>query len=92
MTMTTLQLQVERGRFARHAKAVLAAILAPLVPMLRMTQDTPMPAIASVNAADKRALEAQQVRDMAGQYAKTQPGFASDLYAAADRHERQTEG
>ena len=90
--MTTLQLQVERGRFAQHAKAMLAAILSSLVPMLRMTQDTPMPAIARANAADARALEAQAVRDMAAQYAKTQPGFASDLYAAADRHERLIEG
>lgn len=34
------------------------------------------------------AEEAAQVREMAGSYARTDPGFAADLYAAADRYER----
>jgi hypothetical protein len=34
-----------------------------------------------------RAQEAAQVREMARQLQATDPGFAADLYAAADRHE-----
>jgi hypothetical protein len=32
--------------------------------------------------------EAARVRALAGTYVKTDPGFAADLFAAADRHER----
>ena len=32
--------------------------------------------------------EAQEVRDMAWEYQRTDPRFAAELYAAADRHER----
>lgn len=35
-----------------------------------------------------RAREAADVRDMAGRVQATDPGFAADLYAAADRHEK----
>ena len=34
------------------------------------------------------AEEASRVRELAGTYLKTDPGFAADLYAAADRYER----
>lgn len=34
------------------------------------------------------AEEASRVRDLASTYAKADPGFAADLYAAADRYER----
>lgn len=34
-----------------------------------------------------RAQEAAQVREMARQVQAADPGFAADLYAAADRHE-----
>jgi len=37
------------------------------------------------------AEEAAAVRDLADTYRKSDPGFASDLYAAADRHERDAE-
>lgn len=33
------------------------------------------------------AAEAAEVRELARQFIKTDPGFAADLYAAADRHE-----
>lgn len=36
-----------------------------------------------------RVREANEVRDMAVQLQFTQPGFAGDLFAAADRHERE---
>jgi hypothetical protein len=34
-----------------------------------------------------RAREAASVRALADTYLKTDPGFAADLYAVADRHE-----
>jgi hypothetical protein len=36
---------------------------------------------------DRVAREAKAVRDLARRYDKTDRGFASDVYAAADRHE-----
>jgi hypothetical protein len=69
---------VQRSRFAHHAFSVLAGFL-PL-PKQRATE----PARSLAEAA---ALEAQKVRDLASTYAKTEPGFAADLYAAAARHE-----
>jgi hypothetical protein len=44
-----------------------------------------------VSVAERtRADEARAVRDLAERYAKTDPGFAADLYAAAARHEGMT--
>lgn len=40
-----------------------------------------------VNAAASAAAEAAAVRALADSYRQSDPGFASDLYAAADRHE-----
>lgn len=43
---------------------------------------------AQVSVAERtRADEARAVRHLAERYAKTDPGFAADLYAAAARHE-----
>jgi hypothetical protein len=39
--------------------------------------------------AVEAAIEAARVRELARQYATTDPGFAADLMAAADRHEVQ---
>ena len=82
MTTTTLQLKLERGRFAQHAKASLAS----LVPMFWRLRHTARPAPA-LSTADAAAREAQAVRDMANAYTKSDPGFAADLFAAAARHE-----
>lgn len=38
------------------------------------------------------AAEAAAVRALAYRHRRTDPGFAADLYAAADRHERDSEG
>jgi hypothetical protein len=35
-----------------------------------------------------RAAEAEQLREFALDFVKSDPGFAADLFAAADRHER----
>jgi hypothetical protein len=81
MTTSTLHYEVERSRFANLLLAALgAAIPATLANLLGREA-------APVDPADKAALEAQAVREMARSYAKTDPGFAADLYAAAARHE-----
>lgn len=38
-------------------------------------------------SADDYAREAAELREMAYRYLKTDPGFAGDLFAAANRHE-----
>ena len=40
---------------------------------------------------EQRVLEAASVRELAYSYLKKDPGFAGDLLAAADRHERENE-
>ncbi len=42
-------------------------------------------------AARTAAQELAAVRALADSYRQSDPGFASDLYAAADRHERDAE-
>jgi hypothetical protein len=85
MTTTTFQLKLERGRFAQHAKASLASLL-PRTWRL-FGAEAPTVTTTSASAAEAAAREAQAVRDMAREYAQTDPGFAADLYAAAARHE-----
>ncbi len=48
---------------------------------------TTKPEAAQPSAAE----EAASVRTLADSYRKSDPSFASDLYAAADRHERDAE-
>jgi hypothetical protein len=81
MNTTTLHLKVQRSRFGHHALAALAS----MAPAAMRSWFTSEPLVLS--AADKASQEAQNVRAMAASYAKTDPGFASDLYAAAARHE-----
>ncbi len=42
---------------------------------------------SGVEKPSTRALEAAAVRRLADQHRRAAPGFASDLYAAADRHD-----
>lgn len=79
MNTTTLQ----RSRFAHHAAEALAHFLSAPLRALQSTRN-PSPALSK---EDRAALEAQDVREMARIYQRTQPGFAADLAAAADRHE-----
>ena len=83
MTTSTLHFEVERSRFANLLLAALGAAV-PATLANRLGRDRSESATTTV---DKAALEAQAVRDMARSYAKTDPSFAADLYAAADRHE-----
>ena len=82
MTTSTLHFEVERSRFANLLLAALgAAVPATLANLLGRDRTAP------ASLLDKAALEAQAVREMARSYARTDPSFAADLYAAADRHE-----
>ena len=85
MTTTAIHMQVQRSRFAHH---VLAALVALLPARLRApTGDKTLVTIAAKKRAT--AHEAEQVRQMANTYSRTDPGFAADLYAAAMRHEME---
>ena len=77
MTTVTLHAQVQRSRFAQHALAMLVG----LIPA------TLRSAGAARSVAESAVAEAQAVRRLARAYSKSDPGFASDLYAAAARHE-----
>ncbi len=81
MNATTLHLKIQRNRFGHHALATLAA-MAPAALSSWFSSAPPV-----LSAADKASKEAQKVRELAQSYSKTDPGFASDLYAAAARHE-----
>ena len=81
MTTTTLQLKVQRGRFAHHALTALAGLIPSALRSGATRVTTPL------SISEAASLEAAKVRELAYQYSKTDPGFASDLYAAASRHE-----
>lgn len=82
MTTTTLQMKLERSRFVGLAKAAIASFLTPA---------RGRGATERLTLAEMAAREAQDVREMAEGYAKTDPGFAADLFAAAARHESLSE-
>jgi len=82
MTTTTLHADVQRSRFAQHMLATLSGLAFWLTSSPKRDEAQPI-----VSAA----LEAQKVRELAYSYAKTDPGFAADLYAAAARHEGLSE-
>jgi hypothetical protein len=82
MTTAPMHSNVERSRFAHHALAALGALIpAALRETARIIQPS------ALTPAQKVAMEADKVRELAYMYSKTDPGFASDLYAAAARHE-----
>ena len=74
-------LDVPRG--ARAAAAVFLAGARLLRRLLQGAQAT--------MTERSRAEDVERVRALAGRYAKTDPGFAADLYAAAARHEAEGE-
>ena len=78
MTTTTISLQVPQARTAPRLAAILGEWAAKLVKAL--PEGTP--------AARYPAREAARVRAMAHRYEGSDPRFASELYAAADRHEQ----
>jgi hypothetical protein len=82
--MTTIHLQVARPigpampRGSRYAALVFIALWRTLA---SLGQSAP-------RLAKTPAQEAQAVRELAWSYRETDPGFAADLAAAADRHEQ----
>ncbi|MEO8151777.1 MAG: hypothetical protein ABI605_01820 [Rhizobacter sp.] len=77
MTTTTIRLQVPQTRTAPRAATRLGEFFAAAIALL------------SHRSAPTRnpVREAAYVRGLARQYEATDPSFASELYAAADRHE-----
>lgn len=82
--MTTIRLQVaprvapDNPRGARAAAALFVAFVRLLSGLFRSAGPRP-------RSAEE---EAQAVRELALSYRDTDPRFAADLLAAADRHER----
>jgi hypothetical protein len=82
--MTTIHLQVAPRlgpavpRGARYAAAVFLALWRALTPRIGSTAP----------AARTPTQEAQEVRELALEVQQTDPRFAAELLAAADRHER----
>ncbi|MDP9044095.1 MAG: hypothetical protein M3O01_04745 [Pseudomonadota bacterium] len=76
--MTTIvHTNVQRTRFTHLALAALV----DLIPGGRRSRTR------QLSRAERAAIEASEVRQLAYGYSKSDPGFASDLYAAAARHE-----
>ena len=83
MTTVTLHADVQRSRFIQHALAALSG----LIPSALRVPPTKARA-----ASESAAIEARNVRNLAHACARSDPGFAADLYAAAARHEGQHAG
>ncbi|MBC7957872.1 MAG: hypothetical protein H7Y33_18635 [Cytophagales bacterium] len=75
---TTISLQVPHSRTAPRFAAPLGELFAAVIAML-VHPGTPAPRYPTREAA--------RVRAMAHRYEAADPRFASELYAAADRHE-----
>jgi hypothetical protein len=83
MNTVTLHAEVQRSRFAQLALGTLTS----LVPTFLRLPFQAVPSTSTLSAAEVVRIEAQNVRELADSYSKTDPGFAADLYAAAARHE-----
>jgi hypothetical protein len=85
MSTTLLHASIERSRFSH---LTVAALLGLVPAFLRRAL---LPTSLSLHqSADQRSVaDAQKVRVLARAYARTDPGFAADLNAAASRHEAQ---
>lgn len=75
--MTTISLQVQQARTAPRLAAALGELAAALI--AKIPSGTPAPRYPTREAA--------RVRALAHRYEGSDPRFASELYAAADRHE-----
>ncbi len=84
MSTIAIQRQVQRQRFVQHA---LGAALSGLPRFVRALTARAVDDRAAATAAERSAVEARQVRELARCYQSTDPGFAADLLAAAARHE-----
>jgi len=71
-----------RMRIPRGARLASDVFMAGARLLARLAIGTPAAPVSN------RAREAAEVREMANGVQATDPGFAADLYAAADRHEK----
>ena len=86
MTSTTLRKQTPRTKAlvgSGHSLDALSFALHQVLVALRTAVKRPVRAPEVFSAAQ----EANKVRRLADSHARSDPRFASDLYAAADRHE-----
>jgi hypothetical protein len=83
VTTTLIDRMAPQGRLAPPTAFASGAWLRAAFQRL-----TRHPAAAARPGLCDRAREAASVRALADTYLKTDPGFAADLYAAADRHEQ----
>ena len=78
MTTIALHRSVQRNRFFHHARQAVTGWLRPAVAANSRAPDA---------ALRDAVREAQNVREMALSFSHSDPRFAADLFAAADRHE-----
>lgn len=74
-------------------RAAVGRAFGPIAPRWRALLQTVVaawrrPADPGDGAVREAARQAAAVRELADRYRRSDPGFASDLYAAADRYER----
>ena len=81
-TSVTLHADVQRSRFIQHALAALSGLIPSALRAPTMARA----------ASESAAIEARNVRNLAHACARSDPGFAADLYAASARHEGQHAG
>jgi hypothetical protein len=87
MTSITIDRKNQPRSLGPAEASPLQALLSSAARLLRFTAKAPVkPAPRDV------VREAAEVRALAHSYRKTDPGFAADLYAAADRHELAGDG
>lgn len=77
MTPTTISVQIPQARPAPRLATLIGEWVGDLLTALR----------SSTPAQRYPAQEAAQVRALAHQFEASDPRFAAELYAAADRHE-----
>jgi hypothetical protein len=89
MTSTSIEPSMAlRGRMSNPVAWTVAAWFGAVTQRSNSLRATAAPDPAPHDAGR----EAAAVREMAYRHLKTDPGFAADLFAAADRHERVGDG
>ena len=83
MTPTPIDRMAPQGRLAAPTATSPGTWLGAALRGLKW-----LPAAPARSAPRDRAGEAASVRALANSYLRTDPRFAADLYAAADRHEQ----
>ena len=88
MTITALQTKNFTHDQFQHAGNALHSLAASLARLATALWSAAMPSRQLVPTVLTARQEADQLRAMADDVQRSDPRFAQDLYAAADRHER----